>query len=281
MISIAWQKIHSMISKLGQEQRAHYSRNGFVFPLKAITGEHANRCNDYLQSYAAEELAQLTYPWRYKSYLLFTWVYDLVTHPRILDAVESVLGPDLRVLSADIWDKPPSKTRYISWHQDASYWLMNPLEITTVWIALTPTTPENGCMQFIPGSHTNGLHIHVESDADENILSKGQSIDHLIDKDTAVCCELKPGEFSMHSPLLAHASGPNHTSTPRIGIAIRYLSASVAQIEGPPLSCLLVRGNDPGLCSLENRPDQDLSDKAKREHHKWLKPHEATQFVCM
>ena len=91
-----------MISKLSQDQRVHYSRNGFVFPLKAITVEHANRCNDYLQSYAAEELAQLTYPWQYKSYLLFTWVYDLVTHPRILDAVESVLGPDLRVLSADI-----------------------------------------------------------------------------------------------------------------------------------------------------------------------------------
>ena len=85
----------------------------------------------------------------------------------------------------------------------------------------------------------------------------------------------------MHSPLHAHASGPNHTSVPRIGIAIRYLSASVAQIEGPPLSCLLVRGNDPELCSLENRPDQDLSDSAKREHHKWLKPHAATQFVCM
>ena len=121
----------------------------------------------------------------------------------------------------------------------------------------------------------------MESDADENILSKGQSIGHLIDKATAVFCELKSGEFSMHSPLLAHASGPNHTSVPRIGIAIRYLSASVAQVDGPPLSCLLVRGKDPGLCPLENRPDQDLSDKAKREHHKWLEPHAATQFVCM
>ena len=122
--------------------------------------------------------------------------------PRILAPVTEILGPDVTVMSADIWRKVAGETRHISWHQDASYWSLEPLEIMTAWIALTPATRENGCMRFAPGSHKRRVE-HRNTFAADNMLSHGQTVQLEIDEASTVEDVLSPGEMSLH-----HASWP-------------------------------------------------------------------------
>ena len=97
--------------------------------------------------------AHLKHPWNLKAHLLFDWIYALTVHPAVLDAVESVLGPDILMQAADLFVKPAQGRQHINWHQDANYWGLEPFEICTAWIALTDVFPENGCMRFLPGTH--------------------------------------------------------------------------------------------------------------------------------
>jgi ectoine hydroxylase-related dioxygenase (phytanoyl-CoA dioxygenase family) len=85
---------------------------------------------------------------------------------------------------------------------------------------------------------------HIETFAENSALTRGQEIALEIDQSITVDVALKPGQISLHHCLLAHASGPNTTDNARIGLAVRYLSTHVRQSEGPPMSAILVRGND-------------------------------------
>jgi hypothetical protein len=83
--------------------------------------------------------------------------------------------------------------------------------------------------------------------------------------------------------LLAHASGPNATAEPRVGLAIRYLPGNVRQVagqgSGPPVSVMPVRGRPTGNLLLELPPAFDLSPEAIAQHTRLLEPHAATRYV--
>src|SRR5687768_4013715 len=80
-------------------------------------------------------------------------LYDLCTTPRLLDAVECLLGPDLVLLYSHSLSKKPGGLR-VAWHQDGPYWWrVEPKVAVTAWVALDDATVENGCMRVIPGSH--------------------------------------------------------------------------------------------------------------------------------
>ena len=81
------------------------------------------------------------------------WAHNLATHEGVLDHVEMALGRDIVLWATVFWYKEPHNTKYIPWHQDASYWPMEPRINLTAWIALGPTFSENGCLRLIPGSH--------------------------------------------------------------------------------------------------------------------------------
>ena len=82
------------------------------------------------------------------------WAYALATHPNVLDAVESLLGPDLLIWDSRWFTKRPGDGTYVSWHQDGTYWALDPPKVSTAWISLARSFPGNGAMQVVPGSHT-------------------------------------------------------------------------------------------------------------------------------
>jgi non-haem Fe2+, alpha-ketoglutarate-dependent halogenase len=90
---------------------------------------------------------------RHKSHLLFPWLNELVRDPRLLDAVEDVLGSDLLCWNTNLFVKEPQDPGYVSWHQDATYWGLSAPFSLTAWVALSPSTPENGCVRVLPKSH--------------------------------------------------------------------------------------------------------------------------------
>ena len=256
-----------------------YPNTGCVAPLRVMPEAHAARILARLKSVSAADVADLPHPWFYKSYLLFTWMDDLVRHPEILDAVELLIGPDIMVMSADIWMKQSGEKRHISFHQDAGYWHLDPLDIVTAWVALTPATITNGCMRFALGTHRLGNVEHHNTYAADNMLSHGQTARIDVRRWPHFDNELDPGEMSLHHALLAHASGPNTTEHQRGGICIRYLPGRIAYTREPAVSAMVVRGSHDGNLELEDPPSTDLCAEAVRQHTRLLAPHAATRYV--
>jgi ectoine hydroxylase-related dioxygenase (phytanoyl-CoA dioxygenase family) len=189
-----------------------------------------------------------------RRFLAFTGLWRM---PKILDAVETVLGPNLLVWDSGWFAKMPGDKKYVAWHQDGIYFGLHPPNVVTAWVALTDSTPENGCLRVVPGSHGKNL-IHRETGAPDNALSRGQEIAVEVDESQAVDIVLQPGELSLHHVGIVHGSNPNTSDRPRIGLAIRYLTPDVVH-HGPERQlALLVRGKDEfGHFELLDRPIGD------------------------
>ena len=257
-----------------------YSQQGFYFPVEAVPTDMANNAARRVEQLMAAPPQGLKHPWNLKAHLLFDWVYALTVLPDVLDAVEAVIGPNILLQAADVFAKPAHGSKHINWHQDANYWGFDPFELCTAWIALTDVFPENGCMRFMPGTHRQSKLPHNETFAADSDLTRGQEIAVDIDESKTVPVILKAGQISLHHCLLAHASGPNTTDSPRIGVAVRYLPAHVRQTEGPPMSAILVRGEDRhGNFVCDTPPSRELDATAIAAHDRAMTPHAAANYA--
>ena len=206
-----------------------------------------------------EELHQL--------FLNFRWAYDLVTHPNVLDAVESVLGPDVLLWATSVFAKSPRDPGFISWHQDATYWGLDSGNITTAWIALSESSTENGCMRVVRESHKMEIQPHNETFADDNLLSRGQEIAVEVTEDEATDVVLAPGQMSLHHVNIVHGSKANPSDKPRIGFVARYMTPSVKQ-SGFQQPVILARGEDRfgHFEHMSGPPDSSDFDAALQRH---------------
>jgi non-haem Fe2+, alpha-ketoglutarate-dependent halogenase len=233
-----------MASSLDANQVQAFRDNGVLFPIRVLDGEEVAAglaAVDAIDARPPEERKGLLL---HKSYYASRTLSELCRHPRILDAVEGLIGPNILVWGANFFLKEPRSDAYVSWHQDATYWGLEPSDIVTAWVALTPSTVESGCMRVVPGTHKDGILAHRETWARENLLSRGQEIAVEVDEDAVVDVVLQPGEMSLHHVDIAHNSEPNRSYQRRIGFAIRYVGAHVRQAGGVRDKAMLVRGED-------------------------------------
>jgi len=243
-----------------------YHRDGYHSPLRVFAPAEAADLRASLEAAEARAGGPLQGKWRVKTHLLFTWADRIVHHPPILDAVEDLVGPDILCWTTNFFIKEPSSPGFVSWHQDATYWGLDPEEVVTAWVALSPSTPESGCMRVIPGSHTESHIPHVDTFHKDNLLTRGQEIAVPVDESRAVDIVLAPGEMSLHDIKLVHGSAPNAAHDRRIGLAIRYIPTRVRQTQQQD-SAVLVRGTDRhGHFVHEPRPEADLDDDALAAH---------------
>jgi ectoine hydroxylase-related dioxygenase (phytanoyl-CoA dioxygenase family) len=232
-----------MTKVLTGRQVEEFARDGYAFPFRVIDPATAADYRLRLEALAQREGGKLSRATNQKPHLLLPWLNELVRHPRILDAVEDVLGPDVFCWASGFFWKPARDPAYISWHQDATYWGLSSPDVVTAWLAFTPSTVPAGCMRVVPGSHREQLS-HADTFAANNLLSRGQEIAVAVDEKAAVDIVLEPGEMSLHHVLIVHGSEPNRADHPRIGYAIRYVGAHVRQLSGVKDSATLVRGVD-------------------------------------
>jgi len=144
-------------------------------------------------------------------------------HPRILDIVESLIGPDIKLFGSQCFMKPPGGIEK-PYHQDSAYFTIEPREIVTCWTALDDATIDNGCLWVIPGSHRGPLLDH-DQPWQVGDRTDMQVRDEQIDRQREVPNELNAGSCSFHHSMLLHRSGPNRTTTSRRGLAVHYMSA--------------------------------------------------------
>lgn len=251
---------------LSNEAVEQYHRDGYYFPVPVLGPDEAAHYRRCLERHEARTGKPLQGNWRHKTHLIFTWADALVHHPKILDAVEDVIGPDILCWTTNFFIKEAHNPGFVSWHQDATYWGLDPDDVITAWVAFTDATPENGYMQFLPGSHKVDQLPHVDTFDKDNLLSRGQEIAVEVDKSKGVGVALKAGEMSLHHIKLVHGSEPNRSGDRRIGLAIRYIPTYVRQTKVRD-SAMLVRGSDKYRnFDYEPRPRADLDEAALGAH---------------
>jgi len=255
-----------MPKRLSQSDIDAYNENGYLFPVRVMSGAEAASCRVRLEAAEAALSGTMAGALRHKPHLLFTWLDAIVRHPAILDAVEDVIGPDILCWSSLFFTKAAHAPAFVSWHQDSTYWGLSSPDVISAWVALSPSTVEAGAMRVIPGTHKKEQIPHRETFAADNMLTRGQEIMVEVDERQAVDIVLEPGEMSLHHVRLVHGSPPNRSGDRRIGFAIRYIPTHVRQLVGRD-AALLVRGVDRfDHFDLERPPKADLDAQAIEQH---------------
>lgn len=251
---------------LSEEQIAAYADQGFVFPIDVMGREEAAGFRRQLEAFEAQNAGPISSNQRHKTHLLFTWANRIARHPRILDAVEDILGPDILLWSSTFFIKEPRSPAFVSWHQDATYWGLSGNDVVTAWVALSDAPVESGAMKFWPGSHKQPVIDHRDTFAADNLLSRGQEIAVDVPEEEAVLVPLAAGQMSLHHVLLVHGSEPNRTDDRRIGFALRYIPTRLKQLKAQDYA-MLVRGEDRyGHFLPEPEPLADLDAAALEAH---------------
>ncbi len=181
------------------------------------------------------------------------WV-RLISDERLLDVAEQFIGKDIALFASHYIAKPPRDGRPVLWHQDGSYWPLAPMEVVTLWLSLDDSTPENGCMRVIPGTHHDQLKASKSRPEIKSVLGGGLD-DAEVDESRAVDVVLKAGDVSIHHPSLIHGSNANTSDRWRRGLTIRYIPTTT-RITVQPWTCsFLLRGDPrPGINAYLERP---------------------------
>lgn len=211
---------------------AEYRKNGFVSGVPVLTFSQTEklRCfiekleDKYARGVGGHPINQF---FRVNAHVVIPELANLTRKSNILNTVEEILGPNLLAWSVELFIKEPGSKKTVSWHQDITYWGMGETDDeVTAWIALTDVSITAGCMRFIPESHKGNIVDHTDTFDENNLLSRGQKIPNVNEKD-AVYGPLLPGEMSLHHGRCFHASGENQSKNRRIGVAIRYVTPEV------------------------------------------------------
>jgi phytanoyl-CoA hydroxylase len=169
----------------------------------------------------------------------------LVSDDRLLDLAEAFVGPDLALFASHYLAKPARSGRAVLWHQDAAYWPLEPMEVISLWLAVDPSTTENGCMRVVPRSHRGEVHGLRDRDDVANVLGSESSV--AVDESTAVDIVLAPGDVAIHHPNLMHGSGPNRSGVRRCGLTIRYIPTTTRILtDGEPFPSAFHLRGQPG-----------------------------------
>jgi chlorinating enzyme len=255
-----------MPKMLSEAQVAAYRRDGYLSPLRAMDAADMAPLRREYAALCAREGGMLSKRTNQKPHLLLPWIDELVRHPRLLDAVEDVLGPNILCWASGFFHKPAHSPGFVSWHQDSTYWGLSSPDVVTAWVAFEASTPLSGCMRVVPGTQAHDQVPHKDTFAADNLLSRGQEIQVDIDDKDAADLVLQPGEFSLHHVRIIHGSEPNNADWDRIGFTIRYVPTYVRQIGGRD-SAMLVRGVDEfHNFDPEPRPKADFHPDAVAFH---------------
>ena len=245
-----------MGNQLGSEQLQRYRNEGEVFPVPAVDFDRSEldlgRSLEFLDCLGPEARAVDSS----QLHLFLPWAFDLAVEPDVLDAVESILGENLVVWATTVFAKPPGTTAKITWHQDATYWGLDSTQVTTAWIALSPSHQGNGCMRVEPGTQELPIQPHHDTFATDNLLSRGQEIQVEVDENAVVDVVLEAGEMSLHHVNLVHGSNPNFSEGWRVGFVVRYVTPEVRQVGQTPRGVLARGRDDFGHFEWVDRPDE-------------------------
>lgn len=239
--------------RLSDEQVAFYEEHGYLAGVRVLDGAQVEALRAELSElmdpshpsrglwyeFHSNESAD---PSRVLFHALGAWriakgFHDLLWNPRFTVPASQLLGgASVRFWHDQLFCKPACHGGIVAWHQDYSYWTRTtPLAHLTCWTGLDDSTRENGCVNYVPGSHrwpdlpVTGLA--GDMDAVHSVLTDEQR--RLF---RPVAIELKAGEASFHHPRMIHGSYANETDRPRRAAVVNVFRDGVrSNSDAPPL----------------------------------------------
>lgn len=150
----------------------------------------------------------------------------LSLHPDILDIVEQIVGPDIVLWGSNLFYKRPHEGPATPWHRDGAYWPIAPLETTSVWIAISDSRRDNGCLRFIAGSHAaRDIGEHYEA-TEPGLVIPGTLTPDSFDESMAQDIEMEPGQIVIFDCYAIHGAQANRGKRHRAGYALRFMPAT-------------------------------------------------------
>ena len=231
------------MSYLSSNQLKQYMDEGFVSPINIFSKEKAKEIRNEIELIEKDMPKELEKSGRYNAHLISPLLDEVTHNPKILDAVESLIGKNILVCGTTLFIKNPFVKGFVSYHQDAKYIGLEPYNWVTAWVAITESNEENGCMRMWSGSHKDNLKDHDQMFNEGNLLTRGQTINN-VPKEKVKSLVLKAGQMSLHHPKVVHGSELNKSNDRRIGFVIQsYIGTNVKQVLGKN-SVQLARGVD-------------------------------------
>jgi len=227
-----------------------FTENGFVLGTRAIGDERLDRLRRDLAEMMSDSFEADRRFYEFHSneaenggvlfHALGAWrvspaFHDLVFHSPIVEAAETLLGGPVRLWHDQIFAKPANDGGFVAWHQDHSYWTRTePVAHLTCWIALDDASQENGCVNYIPGSHRWPLLPRGElADDMDAVLSRLSDDQRAAFR--AFAAEMPAGHCSFHHSMTVHGSFPNLSDRPRRGAVINFIRDGVRSASNEPL----------------------------------------------
>ena len=231
------------MSYLSPNQLKQYEDEGFVSPINIFSKDKAKEIRDEIELIEKEMPEELEKSGRYNAHLISPLLDEVTHNPKILDAVESLIGEDILVCGTTLFIKNPHEKGFVSYHQDAKYIGLEPHNWVTAWVAITDSNEHNGCMRMWSGSHKDHLKEHDQKFNQGNLLTRGQTVQN-VPKEKTTPLVLTAGQMSLHHPTTVHGSDINKSDDRRIGFVIQsYIGANVKQVLGKN-SVQIARGKD-------------------------------------
>jgi non-haem Fe2+, alpha-ketoglutarate-dependent halogenase len=227
-----------MISVLTHEQLTEYDELGFLHSIPILSPDEVARFRAEIEETCRAlggRVTRLDAP-----HLYFRWAWELSTHPRVLDCMEQLIGPNVLLKSTRLFYKFGNSDSFVGWHQDGITEALKDADVPAIWLGLTSATAENGCLRVVPRSHRLGLIPHADRPNPDNLTTQGATAQVKIDAPQDVV--MQAGEMSLHHPLMLHASNPNRSGESRIGFSATY---STPALTTSRTAVAWVRGDGP------------------------------------
>tara|TARA_B100001123_G_scaffold175114_1_gene201067 strand:- start:163 stop:990 length:828 start_codon:yes stop_codon:yes gene_type:complete len=231
------------MSSLSVKQIKQYQDEGYVAPIDVLSKEEAKEIRDEIERIEKKWPNELEGLGRNYVHLISPVFNKICFKQKILDAVESIIGQNILICGTTLFIKNANEKGFVSFHQDAKYIGLKPYNWVTAWIAVTDANEENGCMRMWAGSHKENIKEHNQKFDENNLLTRGQTIENVPIKKTEPVV-LKAGQMSLHHPKVVHGSGLNKSNDRRIGFVVQsYIGTNVDQVLGK-MYVQLARGKD-------------------------------------
>lgn len=242
---------------LTDNQLADYEELGFVHSIPILSESEVRSYRDEVEKTCR---AVGHYVTRLDgAHLFFRWAWDLSTHPRLLNCLEQLLGPNILLKSTRLFYKYGRSASFVGWHQDGITERLEDSHVPAVWIGLTAATVENGCLRVVPRSHRLGLFPHANRPDADNLTTLGATAQTDIHSPYDIV--MRPGEMSLHHPLVLHASNPNRSAEPRIGFTATY-STSVLLSSRTAVAWVRGKGSTHCFEVIDKPPKASLEEAA-------------------
>ena len=241
-----------------------YERDGYAIIRNVISTKLAKEIENHIDWLTKKHPNTRPEAFHHNMLIHDPFIHHILDQKSILDIVETIIGPNIALFGAHYIAKRPLSGQPVGWHQDGSYWPLEPMDVVSVWLAGTHSTKSNACMKVIPGTQNKKLmkpSEMIKLDTRDYVLDLAIHPDH-IDESSSVDIELAPGDISIHNPFIIHGSNANVSYQWRFGLTLRYIPTTTF-VNRDGWECALLRGNKHKNISNNY---VDKPDFRKKEH---------------